>query len=357
VAANQPRIDYDPVTLGCRGLLIEEQRTNLVANSTGSGAVVGGAPPTGWAVDAPGLTVAVVGKGEFNGLQYVDVRVSGTATATWFSMMAGLVPASSGRVFTASAYVGIAGGSTAGITLKVLRVQAAYPGGTEQSDTPLPLLSPLGLSRRYAVSRTLVNPGIISVAHKIGMGWPVGTSVDITLRIAGVQLEEGGFATSYIPTAGAQVTRAADSAAVALGPWHNAAEGTLFTSAETFGTRAAWAYAQLWSGSTANRVGIVNVSGVSALVDSGGVSQMSYVAPGTSGVSAVRAALAYKSNDCQLAYNGQLGAVDGSVTLPAVTELAVGRSASAETYLNGHVKRLAYWPARLSAAALKGVTA
>jgi hypothetical protein len=33
-AANIPRFDYDPITGECKGLLIEEQRTNLVVNST-----------------------------------------------------------------------------------------------------------------------------------------------------------------------------------------------------------------------------------------------------------------------------------------------------------------------------------
>jgi len=33
-AANVPRFDYDPISGECRGLLIEEQRTNLVTNST-----------------------------------------------------------------------------------------------------------------------------------------------------------------------------------------------------------------------------------------------------------------------------------------------------------------------------------
>ena len=32
-AVDEPRIDYDPATLACRGLLIEEQRTNLILNS------------------------------------------------------------------------------------------------------------------------------------------------------------------------------------------------------------------------------------------------------------------------------------------------------------------------------------
>ena len=32
--ANQPRFDYDPISGECRGLLIEEQRTNIITNST-----------------------------------------------------------------------------------------------------------------------------------------------------------------------------------------------------------------------------------------------------------------------------------------------------------------------------------
>src|ERR1700760_5005365 len=36
-ATNVPRVDYDPITLAVRGLLIEEQRTNLIPNAnTGS---------------------------------------------------------------------------------------------------------------------------------------------------------------------------------------------------------------------------------------------------------------------------------------------------------------------------------
>lgn len=33
-SANIPRFDYDPISGECRGLLIEEQRTNIIQNST-----------------------------------------------------------------------------------------------------------------------------------------------------------------------------------------------------------------------------------------------------------------------------------------------------------------------------------
>jgi hypothetical protein len=46
--------------------------------------------------------------------------------------------------------------------------------------------------------------------------------------IWGAQVEQGSFPTSYIPTAGSQVTRAADSCVRVLGDEYNASEGTIY---------------------------------------------------------------------------------------------------------------------------------
>src|SRR3954464_10592323 len=50
-ATNVPRLDWDPVTLQPRGLLVEEARTNGIRNNSMTGAVVGtpGTLPTNWA--------------------------------------------------------------------------------------------------------------------------------------------------------------------------------------------------------------------------------------------------------------------------------------------------------------------
>ena len=57
VSSNVARIDYDPVTLAPKGLLIEEQRTNLLLRSTWEGGTAGvegsgAVAPTGWSFAA-----------------------------------------------------------------------------------------------------------------------------------------------------------------------------------------------------------------------------------------------------------------------------------------------------------------
>ena len=72
VSATTPRFDYNPVTLACKGLLVEEARTNLVPKSSGAGISAG----IGSTVS--GITSSVVGTGTESGLDYVDIRIAGT---------------------------------------------------------------------------------------------------------------------------------------------------------------------------------------------------------------------------------------------------------------------------------------
>ena len=67
---------------------------------------------------------------------------------------------------------------------------------------------------------------------RVGMTGAVGD----TLIYWGAQLEEGSFPTSYIPTAGTQVTRAADNCVRVLGDEFNQNEFTLFAVFTILGT-------------------------------------------------------------------------------------------------------------------------
>ena len=57
-----------------------------------------------------------------------------------------------------------------------------------------------------------------------------------------VQVEPQPFATSPIVTGASPVTRAADAASVAVGPWLNAAAGTLLVEAQTPSTAGTTAF-------------------------------------------------------------------------------------------------------------------
>jgi len=235
-ATNVPRLDYNPSTLAARGLLIEEQRTNSIRNNTMQGAVAGtpGTNPTNWSIanNPNGLTKEIVGTGTTNGITWIDVRWSGTTTATGSTVVqpegTTAITAATGQSWSASAWWAIVGGSTANITAVNQRVTGRSAAGSllENTDTAVTLTATL---TRYAASRTMTNASTERVTNDIAFSYSSGVAIDITLRIGLPQLELGAFATSVIPTTTAAATRSADVASVnTLSPWFNSVSGTLY---------------------------------------------------------------------------------------------------------------------------------
>lgn len=90
INANLPRFDYNPTTLVCRGLLIEEARTNLLLNSLIDGTSLSTQSVT---VAATAYTLSFYGTGSIN--------LSGTTTATVAGT--GAYPARTTYTFTPTA--------------------------------------------------------------------------------------------------------------------------------------------------------------------------------------------------------------------------------------------------------------
>jgi hypothetical protein len=206
-----PRFDHNPTTGESLGLLVEEARTNSIANNTMVGAVAGtpGTNPTGWFLTASANSISpeIVGTGVEDGITYVDIRYSGTSTgASAFSILASLpaaITAVTGQSWTGSAYVKLQAGSLSNVTntLQSVNGRSSIGAGLEFTNaTYTPTSDSLGVQRR-TVSITLANASTERISHTIfNATYASGAAIDITLRIGLPQLEQGAFATSVIPT-------------------------------------------------------------------------------------------------------------------------------------------------------------
>jgi hypothetical protein len=178
----------------------------------------------------------------------------------------------------------------------------------------------------------------------------------------GAQLEAGAFPTSYIPTVASTVTRAADVASItgsAFSSWYRQDEGTVFaesrsvSSADSTGTSGApLAFS---NGSNTERIR-VGLAAIQAQWTAGNVAQATL----SSGAGFVannlfRCAAATKLNDLAFTINANI--VQSSTGLvPSVSQLNIGTSLFNGGYLNGTIRRLVYFPARLPNAALQTLT-
>ena len=370
-AINDPRFDYNPSTLAAQGLLIEEARTNSIRNNTMQGAVAGtpGTAPTNWAVStAAGITRELVGTGTENGITYIDYRFSGTATGTSDTQFeqANIVAALSGQTWAHACYFRVAAGSLANVTLTQILSEytsaGAFLAASSQNITP----TAAGLaSQRFTLSRTLNNAStaFTSVAIRVASAG----AIDITLRIGLPQLELGAFATSVIPTTTTALTRSADVASVnTLSPWFNSTGGTLY--AESFRTTIAAAstfpsYAEFDNGAL-NRYGFYNAltagtNEYGAFATDAGVSQaaMFGAASRVSAGTVVKQAAAFATNDFAFSINASSVFTDTAGTLPSsVNRMCIGSSYIAANFANAWIRRITYYPRRLSNAELVSIT-
>jgi hypothetical protein len=363
-----PRFDHSGGS--SLGLLIEESRTNSIRNSQAGGSTngvigSGGVRPTFWEGGGPtGTTTEIVGTGTTNGLSWVDIKVSGTNTSgsTGFWLIrfdpANQVAASSGQSWTSSFYAAIVGGSTAGLTQgPAIHVQGTTSPSTFRELTTVPITLTSSL-QRFTATRTLTNALTDRVNNQIYAEVADGTAIDITVRIAAPQLEQGAFATSYIPTTSAAATRSADSAVVTpISSFYNQAEGTLFGEASATNAGASLAAVLSLDDTTAsNRIQFrrfatnssVNAN-VSGLAD-GAINSWPLGAT-------LKIALAFKVGDIARSIGGgAIAATSSGSALPSgLSRMEIGNGINSN-FANGHIRKIAYWPKRLTNTLLQQLT-
>ena len=368
-AINSPRLDYNPSTLAAQGLLIEEQRTNSIRNNTMVGAVAGtpGTLPTNWITLGAGigtLTQQIVGTGASNGIAYIDIRISGTTSTISFGISFESntqISAASGQNWTSSIYLARIGGSTSNLTVSQRVLERNIAGGGV-ANTTTNITSGLGTSlSRFFVTRTLTDATTAFVTTDALLEFSSGVAIDITLRIGLPQLEQGAFATSVIPTTTAAVTRSADVASVnTMSPWYNATEGTLYAEVGYQQNNPTAAQMAASFNSTANNrwtAAFTQTSGQGIMLrNTSGAGLLQTSTANAAIVGATNKIALAISTGASIVLNGGTAATNASYAAPTVTQLQLGNQL-AGGYLNGYLRRITYYPRRLTDAELQIITA
>ena len=354
-AINEPRFDHNTVTpFACKGLLIEEQRTNLMLQSSNfasaSWAIVNATVSADATTSPDGLTTAdklinvntAIGRiqqgfaltgahtmsifakaGEWN---WILLSPLGAGTGCWFNV-------SNGTVGTkVSGYVG--------------------------SITPLD-------NGWYRCSVSFTGAGASTTARIIP------TNADNTstngngtsgIFIWGAQLEAGAFTTSYIPTTTASVIRSADVCSITgsnFSGFYNQSEGSLACNyaitAGFTGNRYA-ASIEDTTGGTQNGFSFRNTNSSTSFIAGGGYT--SVIGSVTTGVS--KHILAYTGlTEFVYCKNGVVGTTAGSGTrdpsLPIRMSIGSLEGSNAFT-LCGHISSIRYFKKRLPNAKLQAIT-
>ncbi|WP_315807490.1 phage head spike fiber domain-containing protein [Pseudomonas sp. C9-3] len=374
IPGNEPRFDYDPATRQLRGLLIEEQRTNLFL----------------WSSDLSKSSWNKGGMGVLPG----QSSIKGDQSACLLTPLADnsqpqltqSVAITSGKTYTVSFVVTSAGAGAAYIQLQgatsinsacrvVVNISTgavapvAYFGAGFSGATAAAI--PLGNNRWRLTLSALITLEGESIRGVLGPSRSSSSAVPVNITDALVvelpQLELGAFASSIIETSAAQATRASDIVALtSLSPWFNPMQGTLYVEASVSSVPVGNAGAT-GAGITGN-VGIaervIGLQFTATLMRAGGI--------GTGGADTAlfsitgtplagkiyKGAAAWAAGDARGAVNGTLSAQITTSPIPGpLSRMSVGAITGGSQLLNGHVRAIRYYPRRLSDVELQALTA
>jgi hypothetical protein len=362
-ASGVARFDHNPVTDESLGLLIEEQRTNLLLRSEEFDNV-------NWGKSNSTVTVnAVVSP---DGAIAADKLVENTATSS--HSIAQSVSVTSGTTYTFTVYAKAAERSRILIAVASSAFtanQAIFNLGNGTTSSVVACTASMTLVGNgwYRCSWTATATASAFPGFNIFLdngSTPTYTGDGYSgVFIWGAQVEVGAFSTSYIPTVASQVTRAADVAVMTgtnFSSWYNQAEGTLFVQGVIpfVGGSFFPSFASVDNGTSS---GAIEWSMWDAASDSvrfvvwdGGVSQASIVAGTYAANTLLNLAGAYKVNDFAASYNGANAVTDSAGTLPTVTLLRIGQNRAAGNPLNGCIRKIAYYPMRVTNTQLQSLT-
>lgn len=357
-------IDHDPVTFDPLGVLIEEQRTNLLINSEDL---------NGWAITTNN-TLTLNATTAPNGVVSADL-ITRTTTAAAYRGATGLTKAASSIQYTYTIFAkksvddylsvtvqsSASNRASAAFNLNTGVVGATAVVGAYTIQTTAMEELENGWYRCELTfttdTSTALSSYVIPRADNTAPVDSVDSSSTSACYLWGAQLEVGAFPTSYIPTVASQVTRAADQVSILTSAFgYSATAGTVAVDV-TLGQGGS-GFALFDDGTANNQIstGATPASGFSGFfVKAATIVQADIFAGSTVAPGANKQAAAWQANDFTYYTAGvQRGTPDVSGSIPTVTTLKLGIDRLA--YLNGRIKRLTYFPTRRTNADLQVLT-
>ena len=363
-AVDAPRFDHDPVTGERLGILLEEQRTNLVTYSEQFDNVdwaKGSSTVTANAVTAPDGTTTADKLVEVSSTGEHLLRISCSFGAGEYTASIYVKAAERSGILLRPVHIGANEGATSETTVDLIAGTVSTPAGGGTSST----ITDVG-GGWYRVSLTLAVTGTLTTTQfgvqlADGGGNSIYTGDGTSgIYIWGAQLEVGSFPTSYIKTEASQVTRSADDLSITgtnFSDFYNQTEGTFVMDLDYSGGSPAPPVLFSAGTSFSDTFYISQPSANLGLtLIEGGVSQYS-----GAGIAApsdqFKLAIALKQDDMAFVIDGGTVSTDTSGTIPTVTNLTLARASwTAGNYACTHIKSLTYYPRRLTNAQLQSLT-
>lgn len=349
-----PRFDYDPVTLAAKGLLIEEQRTNLLTYSEqfdNAAWIKINSTVTANAATSP------------DGTANAEKLVENTANAQHFVLQIPSATASTAYTFTVylkaaertrAALIDSGGSSATGVFDLSSGAVVSTSNCTASVSSSGNGWYRCSITFTSAVGQTGVNARVFLVN--------TGTNTTYTgdgtsgIFVYGAQLEAGAFATSYIPTVASQVTRSADVATMTgtnYSSWYNTAEGTLFAEFTLLPRTLSGTAVIAYNGSANGRWSYLS-SASARMLDGTNTAVAGSIGTPTA---VNKTASALSSAGMAISLNGAAPGTSAYVgTFGSQNELNIGQQSGASS-INGHIRQIAYYNTRLPNATLQALTA
>lgn len=323
---------------GYPAALIEGASTNMLLNSKFEG---GGAIPTSWSKTGGTGTTTPVASTKFPG--EVAYEMDATAQRPFFQQTVTTVAATT---YVMSMYIEAV---SAGVTLQQILWNIGETPAAWYVDGVAAAFSTIATAgTRVSLVWTAT---LTSITPRFGLG--TVANITATCRISCPQIEVRAFPTSYIPTAGATATRAADLLILPSTLFNlTQAQGTLYVDNNFDGGTGIGAN---------NRVGIAvndgtgnerhilyNATQRGAFGVDGGAAQYNTADAGATLADGVagKNALSFALNDISFVASNRAPVTDVVATMPTTTRLEVGSSVGFSLY--GGVRAGAFFAAKLS---------